>query len=60
LVILRNHLYRGHKVDRSGEGSVIVDVEDRSLGQGMEIECNYLVGADGTRSKVREDLGIQM
>ncbi len=24
------------------------------------VECEYLVGADGVKSRVRQDLGIQM
>lgn len=37
-----------------------VQIEDRALGQQIEVDCRYLVGADGVKSKVREDLGIQL
>ena len=39
---------------------VEVAVEDRQSGQMKQIECEYLVGADGVKSEVREDLGIEM
>ncbi|TNV72417.1 hypothetical protein FGO68_gene14059 [Halteria grandinella] len=55
--ILTNHAYKGHK---KLEDRVQVDIEDRELGKVIQVECRHLVGADGVKSRVREDLGIQL
>ena len=52
-----NHGYKAHKKLAK---TVEVDVEDKLSGKMQQIECEYLVGADGVKSKVRQDLGIEM
>lgn len=50
-----SHCYRGHKLD--SDGRVLVEIEGFAP---SEIKCDYLVGADGVRSEVRRDLGIEL
>jgi putative polyketide hydroxylase len=45
--------------EQSGEG-VIAQIGDRATGQVCEVRCRYLVAADGSKSPVRQRLGIGM
>lgn len=47
--------YLGHSQDENG---VTVDVRDRLTGQEYRIRAKYLIGADGARSRVAEDIGL--
>jgi 2,4-dichlorophenol 6-monooxygenase len=47
--------YLGHEQDDDG---VSVRLEDRHLGHVYTVRCRYLIGADGARSKIAEDLGL--
>jgi 2,4-dichlorophenol 6-monooxygenase len=47
--------YLSHVQDADG---VIATVRDRLTGCQYQIRCKYLIGADGARSKVAEDLGL--
>jgi 2,4-dichlorophenol 6-monooxygenase len=49
--------YLRHRQDDEG---VDVDVRDRLTGQEYTIRAKYLIGADGARSQVAEDLGLPM
>jgi 2,4-dichlorophenol 6-monooxygenase len=49
--------YLGHQQDADG---VDVDVLDRLTGHRYTIRAKYLIGADGARSKVAQDLGLPM
>ncbi|MEU8662391.1 FAD-dependent monooxygenase, partial [Actinoplanes philippinensis] len=49
--------YLGHRQDPDG---VDVDVRDRLTGREYTIRAKYLIGADGARSQVAEDLGLPM
>jgi 2,4-dichlorophenol 6-monooxygenase len=49
--------YVGHSQD--GEG-VTVEVRDRLSGHAYTIRARYLIGADGARSQVAEDIGLPM
>src|SRR4051795_12884485 len=49
--------YLSHVQDADG---VTVHVRDRISGHEYEIRCRYLVGADGGRSKIAQDLGLPM
>jgi 2-polyprenyl-6-methoxyphenol hydroxylase-like FAD-dependent oxidoreductase len=56
---LFSHEYTRHFINPLSK-QVLVEVADRKDGGVKEIECEYLVGADGVRSRVRADLGIEM
>jgi 2,4-dichlorophenol 6-monooxygenase len=47
--------YLSHVQDADG---VTATVRDRLTGGQYQIRCKYLIGADGARSKVAEDLGL--
>ncbi|MDX1873264.1 FAD-dependent monooxygenase [Mycolicibacterium sp. 120266] len=47
--------YLGHTQDADG---VDVDVRDRLTGLRYSIRAKYLIGADGARSKVADDIGL--
>ncbi|MHA5053683.1 FAD-dependent oxidoreductase [Streptomyces sp. SD15] len=47
--------YVSHTQDDTG---VTVQVRDRLTGQEYEIRAKYLIGADGARSRVAEDIGL--
>ena len=47
--------YLSHQQDATG---VTVDVRDHITGHEYQIRAKYLVGADGARSKVAQDLGL--
>ena len=47
--------YLGHAQDEDG---VTVDVLDRLDGRKYQIRCKYLIGADGARSQIAEELGL--
>ncbi|MGW3122762.1 FAD-dependent oxidoreductase [Streptomyces sp. NPDC001107] len=47
--------YLSHTQDDTG---VIVRVRDRLTGQEYDIRAKYLIGADGARSRVAEDIGL--
>lgn len=47
--------YLSHVQDADG---VTATVKDRLTGALYQIRCKYLIGADGARSKVAEDLGL--
>jgi 2,4-dichlorophenol 6-monooxygenase len=49
--------YLGHRQDADG---VTVDVLDRLTGERYTIRAKYLIGADGARSQVAEDIGLPM
>ncbi|GLW35799.1 FAD-dependent oxidoreductase [Actinoplanes regularis] len=49
--------YLSHRQDADG---VDVRVRDRLTGQEYTIRARYLIGADGARSQVTEDLGLPM
>jgi 2,4-dichlorophenol 6-monooxygenase len=49
--------YLSHVQDADG---VTVTVQDRVGGERYEIRAKYLVGADGGRSKIAQDLGLPM
>lgn len=49
--------YLSHHQDDEG---VDVDVRDRVTGQEYTIRAKYLIGADGARSQVAEDIGLPM
>ncbi|BCY08218.1 FAD-dependent monooxygenase [Actinoplanes sp. L3-i22] len=49
--------YLRHHQDEDG---VDVEVRDRVTGQEYTIRAKYLIGADGARSQVAEDLGLPM
>lgn len=42
------------------EAGVTATVRDRSSGESYEIRAGYLIGADGGRSQVAEDIGLPM
>jgi 2,4-dichlorophenol 6-monooxygenase len=52
-----NTEYLGHEQDASG---VTVQLRDVRTGVERQVRAGYLVGADGARSKVFEDLGLQI
>lgn len=52
-----NTEYLGHQQD--GEG-VSVQLQDRVTGRGYTVRARYLVGADGARSKVMDDIGLKL
>ena len=52
--VLYGYQYTAHS---KKEGKVFANVTDED-GTEHEIECKYLVGADGVKSRVRENLGI--
>ncbi len=43
-----------------GSGAVVARVTDVTSGEEVDIECQYLVGADGANSTVRMSTGIEM
>jgi 2,4-dichlorophenol 6-monooxygenase len=49
--------YVSHVQDADG---VTVTVQDRLGGRRYEIRCKYLIGADGGRSKIAQDIGLPM
>jgi 2,4-dichlorophenol 6-monooxygenase len=49
--------YLSHEQDADG---VTVTALDRLTGETFEIRAKYLVGADGGRSKIAQDLGLEM
>jgi 2,4-dichlorophenol 6-monooxygenase len=49
--------YLGHEQDEEG---VDVSLEDRSTGRRFTVRAAYLIGADGARSRVVEDLGLEL
>jgi 2,4-dichlorophenol 6-monooxygenase len=49
--------YVGHTQDADG---VTVEVHDRLSGETYTIRAKYLIGADGARSQVAEDIGLPM
>jgi 2,4-dichlorophenol 6-monooxygenase len=52
-----NTEYLGHEQDASG---VTVQLRDVQTGREYEVRARYLVGADGARSKVMDDAGLQL
>jgi 2,4-dichlorophenol 6-monooxygenase len=52
-----NTEYLGHAQDADG---VTVSLRDRLSGRAYAVRAKYLVGADGARSKVAEDLGLPL
>ncbi|CDW87725.1 polyketide hydroxylase-like [Stylonychia lemnae] len=59
--ILFQHDYLNHQIIKDGqEGCVKIKIEDRQSKGLVDIECDFLVGADGVKSKVRQNLGIEM
>jgi 2,4-dichlorophenol 6-monooxygenase len=52
-----NTEYRGHEQDGDG---VTVSLEDRETGHAYTLRARYLVGADGARSRVMEDAGLEV
>jgi 2,4-dichlorophenol 6-monooxygenase len=67
-ILLGNAAARGSRVrfdteylslDQDGDG-VTATVQDRLSGQTYQIRAKYLIGADGGRSKVAEDVGLPM
>ncbi|EIF31938.1 2-polyprenyl-6-methoxyphenol hydroxylase-like oxidoreductase [Burkholderia sp. Ch1-1] len=52
-----NTEYLSHEQDESG---VTVQLQDRITGREYSMRARYLVGADGARSKVVEELGLQI
>ncbi|MBC8742587.1 FAD-dependent monooxygenase [Paraburkholderia sp. UCT31] len=52
-----NTEYLSHEQDESG---VTVQLQDRITGREYSMRAKYLVGADGARSKVVEELGLQI
>ena len=52
-----NTEYAGHAQD---DGGVTVRLRDRLSGREYEVRALYLVGADGARSRVAEDLGLPL
>lgn len=52
-----NTEYLGHVQDVAG---VTVSLRDRLTGRDYEVRARYLVGADGARSKVMEDAGLEV
>ncbi|RDW79296.1 uncharacterized protein DSM5745_06148 [Aspergillus mulundensis] len=51
------HTLRGFQ---QRDGLVEYDVENEAASQPLRYKCRYLVGADGGRSTVRQNLGIQL
>ena len=49
--------YLSHQQDDAG---VSVQLEDRLTGRVYTVRCQYLVGADGARSKIADDLGLDV
>jgi 2,4-dichlorophenol 6-monooxygenase len=49
--------YLSHQQDDAG---VSVQLEDRLTGRAYTVRCQYLVGADGARSKIADDLGLDV
>jgi 2,4-dichlorophenol 6-monooxygenase len=49
--------YLSHTQD---SGGVTVQVQDRVGGERYEIRAKYLIGADGGRSKIAQDIGLPM
>jgi 2,4-dichlorophenol 6-monooxygenase len=49
--------YLGHTQDADG---VTVEIADRLSGETYTIRAKYLIGADGARSQVAEDIGLPM
>jgi 2-polyprenyl-6-methoxyphenol hydroxylase-like FAD-dependent oxidoreductase len=45
-------MYKGFRRD---ENNLLVELNDST-----KIECDYLVAADGVKSKIRHDLGLEM
>ncbi|WP_168787357.1 FAD-dependent monooxygenase [Paraburkholderia aromaticivorans] len=52
-----NTEYLSHEQDENG---VTVQLQDRITGREYSMRAKYLVGADGARSKVVEELGLQI
>jgi 2,4-dichlorophenol 6-monooxygenase len=52
-----NTEYLGHQQDAEG---VIVQLQDRLTGREYSVRARYLVGADGAKSKVMDDAGLQL
>ena len=52
-----NTEYLSHEQDDSG---VTVQLQDRIAGREYSMRAKYLVGADGARSKIVEELGLQI
>ena len=52
-----NNEYLSHEKTKSG---VFIMVTDRKKGETKIIQSQYLVAADGVKSKVRGDLGIKL
>jgi 2,4-dichlorophenol 6-monooxygenase len=52
-----NTEYLSHEQDESG---VTVQLQDRITGRDYSMRAKYLVGADGARSKIVEELGLQI
>ncbi len=49
--------YVRHRQDADG---VEVDVSDRLTGHTFTIRAKYLIGADGARSKIAQEIGLPM
>ena len=54
---LRHRVPQSHVQDADG---VTVQVQDRVGGERYEIRAKYLIGADGGRSKIAQDIGLPM
>jgi len=52
-----NTEYLGHQQDAEG---VTVQLQDRLTGREYTVRARYLVGADGAKSKVMEDVGLKL
>ncbi len=55
--LLLNTEYLGHEQRADG---VTVRLRDRLQGRDFEVVCKYLVGADGGRSQVAKDIGLEL
>lgn len=56
-VLSFNTEYLGHEQDATG---VTVSLRDMRTGQERQVRARYLVGADGARSKVMDDAGLNV
>lgn len=49
--------YLGHKQDDSG---VTVQLQDRTTGHEYSLRARYLIGADGAKSQIAQELGLEL